>query len=298
MPKKEDVKADVEIERKYREYRALKEDKIPKENGQRKRKSKEKHGEDDKNDKNHTDEPTTPQKPPPVVITEIGPTPQMDGRVLGIFDVIPNEIMTTPMKSPQDLTTATPSLARITTPVKGPQTPQSHHQTPTYLTAGRGPAVYTGDSPLLKRKVSRSLAGMLEELKNIQEEPVDEEFQDFELNDVVSSDDDDDEDDDSAENPDASNTGPNGKPYKKKGLKRQTRRVKSEYCTIASGIALTNFSEANRRTCGRTGRIEIEKAAREFPASQAQKHWLQDQQNEAFLRASITLVLFVFLFCC
>lgn len=93
----------------------------------------------------------TPQKPK---ITEVFPTPQHQGRVLGLFEI---QLPTTPVKPLPVPSTPTRNILV--------ETPKSK-RTPAYITQ-RGSAIYTGESPLFPRRASKSISQIIEEAENM-----------------------------------------------------------------------------------------------------------------------------------
>ncbi|KAK9239264.1 DNA replication/checkpoint protein [Lipomyces kononenkoae] len=114
-------------------------------------------------------------------VTAIGPTPQVEGRVLGIFD-----ITNSPEFLSQTVLSASPSpeaiMANSTqtkasclmTPSKVNimRTPQS--VTPSYFRPLNKNKIYMTPSPLKPKKVSRGLTALLAELRQMQDEEIDE----------------------------------------------------------------------------------------------------------------------------
>lgn len=189
---------------------------------------------------------TTPVKKLPI---SIGPTPQLDGRAMGIFDIMTprKSVFLTrnpvnggsradgsPAKKAESPAEKTRALVNPQTPTKTPSSVYSHGDTPmsnskilqTPLSAGRylsneaSLAIPDSESPLVPRKTIRSISSILADLQNMPDIDSDEE-REFKANEVVVDNDflgetqvSDDELDG------VSNPG-----YKKKGLKRQTKRV-------------------------------------------------------------------------
>ncbi|KAK9494121.1 DNA replication/checkpoint protein [Lipomyces doorenjongii] len=115
-------------------------------------------------------------------ITMIGPTPQAEGRVLGIFDITNSPDYLSQSQQPQMiLSAASPSPAStpkktssLTTPSKSNtrRTPQS--VTPSYFRPLNMNKIYMTPSPLKPKKVSRGLTAILAELRQMQDEQLDE----------------------------------------------------------------------------------------------------------------------------
>lgn len=159
-PSAEDVKQNKEISLKYKQYHRLrKQDQDP-----------------EPHDEPH-DEPqhTTPVKLQP----SLGPTPQMDGKVLGIFEVKGSPTEMTPTKPKGDVF-KTPSKRH---PKRGLSTPKSEArppvETPLYLkhqlTPSGSPGKYVEASPLMfspsRRFIkTKSLFQMSQELDAIEKE--------------------------------------------------------------------------------------------------------------------------------
>lgn len=101
----------------------------------------------------------TPQKP---TISEVFPTPQHQGRVMGLFDI---QLPATPVKK----------LDAPSTPTKAilVETPKSK-RTPAYI-GQRGSVVYDGESPLFPRRASKSISQIIEEVENMSD--VDSDFE-------------------------------------------------------------------------------------------------------------------------
>lgn len=101
----------------------------------------------------------TPQKP---IISEVFPTPQHQGRVMGLFDI---QLPATPVKKPD--IPSTPTKAILV------ETPKSK-RTPAYI-GQRGSVVYDGESPLFPRRASKSISQIIEEVENMSD--VDSDFE-------------------------------------------------------------------------------------------------------------------------
>ncbi|KAK9365410.1 DNA replication/checkpoint protein [Lipomyces kononenkoae] len=113
-------------------------------------------------------------------VTAIGPTPQAEGRVLGIFDItnspefLSQSVLSAPA-SPEAVMKATPSKAScLMTPSKASimSTPQS--VTPSYFRPLNTNKIYMTPSPLKPKKVSRGLTALLAELRQMQDAELDE----------------------------------------------------------------------------------------------------------------------------
>lgn len=181
----------------------------------------------------------TPVKQIPI---SIGPTPQLDGRALGIFDIVTPRKSVFLHKSPAKTGASgdgspfkkNGSFTSPQTPTKTPTSANSHGDTPmsssrileTPLSVGRylsneaSLAIPENESPLVPRKSIRSISSILADLQNMPDIDSDEEREfkasevDVETDFLGESQVSDDELDG------ISNPG-----YKKKGLKRQTKRV-------------------------------------------------------------------------
>ncbi|KAK9485858.1 DNA replication/checkpoint protein [Lipomyces starkeyi] len=122
-------------------------------------------------------------------ITVIGPTPQAEGRVLGIFDITNSPDYLSQSQQEQMTLSASPSAAsttmpmstqmktktsNLTTPSKSNirRTPQS--VTPSYFRPLDTNKIYMTPSPLKPKKVSRGLTAILAELRQMQDEELDE----------------------------------------------------------------------------------------------------------------------------
>ncbi|KAK9375544.1 DNA replication/checkpoint protein [Lipomyces chichibuensis] len=120
-------------------------------------------------------------------ITVIGPTPQAEGRVLGIFDITNSPdylsqsqqermtLSTSPSPESTMIPTSTHTKAsNFTTPSKSNirRTPQS--VTPSYFRPLNTNKIYMTPSPLKPKKVSRGLTAILAELRQMQDEELDE----------------------------------------------------------------------------------------------------------------------------
>ncbi|KAK9243515.1 DNA replication/checkpoint protein [Lipomyces tetrasporus] len=119
-------------------------------------------------------------------VTVIGPTPQAEGRVLGIFDITNSPNYLSQSQQTQILPPASPSpasmvllstptkTATMTTPskVNRQRTPQS--VTPSYFRPLDTNKIYMTPSPLKPKKVSRGLTSILAELRQMQDEELDE----------------------------------------------------------------------------------------------------------------------------
>ncbi|KAK9387480.1 DNA replication/checkpoint protein [Lipomyces mesembrius] len=120
-------------------------------------------------------------------ITEIGPTPQAEGRVLGIFDITNSPDYLSQSQQAQMILSASPSPAsmtmRMSTPTKTSsnlttpstsnirRTPQS--VTPSYFRPLNTNKIYMTPSPLKPKTVSRGLTAILAELRQMQDEELD-----------------------------------------------------------------------------------------------------------------------------
>ncbi|KAK9323979.1 DNA replication/checkpoint protein [Lipomyces orientalis] len=118
-------------------------------------------------------------------ITVIGPTPQSDGRVLGIFDLTNSPNYLSQSQQTRILPSASPSPASmvpLSTPTKTATmtTPSSNRQrtpqsvTPSYFRPLNTNKIYMTPSPLKPKKVSRGLTSILAELRQMQDEELDE----------------------------------------------------------------------------------------------------------------------------
>jgi DNA replication regulator SLD2 len=174
-------------------------------------------------------------------IDVLGPTPQMNGRVLGLFEIrtpmTPNgkQDVRSPLKSgsqgtpsktlvlTREIVNSSPTKSRataISTPSKISITPTSlrvlgtpkSSNTPLYLS---GAFVKESESPLAPRKVSRRLSSMITELQQMSD------IEDYELDINDISEEDEDFDNKEMEQP--------KQLFKKKGQKRTTKRVISMY---------------------------------------------------------------------
>lgn len=177
------------------------------------------------NRSNSASRPTTPKSTR--VIDILGPTPQMNGRALSLFEMqtpkgfeTPTKKKVTPAETPtktgiKPIEFMTPT--KITTPLKVLTTPASPH-TPLYLS---GTTFKESDSPLAPRKIARGLSSMiaeLQEMSDVGEYELDEE--DINGDDGIGN-----ENDDEPQ-----------QLFKKKGQKRTAKRVISMLKEIVYSI--------------------------------------------------------------
>lgn len=140
-PTHEDIKLDLDIQLKYKKYNKYKKELKylqEKENLQTPRKNKEFHYATPRK----SDELATPQRhdltphesPSPMKTKEIGPTPQLEGRVLSIFDIPVNSPLSQP-PPPNPIVFKTPSKKKITSLFDTPTTTTNRkvQETPSYL---------------------------------------------------------------------------------------------------------------------------------------------------------------------
>lgn len=145
----------------------------------------------------HTPQKTSsPAKPEtPIDVDELGPTPQLNGRVLGLFEVI-----TSPQKTPQSNTvqvteniTLTPAKKNLdfsklkeeesSPEFKTPQKPiVTQQQTPLYLRPGGFKEITASPSPLLTQRIKKGLSTIISEFRDIQAEL---KYGDFDDEDIV-----------------------------------------------------------------------------------------------------------------
>ncbi|KAK9475394.1 DNA replication/checkpoint protein [Dipodascopsis tothii] len=93
----------------------------------------------------------------------IGPTPQANGRVLGIFDIEASPEMPTPPSGRREAVLTTPTKQAVSSP----RTPGSATPSAYFASAA---AFRQTPSPLRPRKTSRSLTAMLAELRQMQDD--------------------------------------------------------------------------------------------------------------------------------
>jgi DNA replication regulator SLD2 len=261
-PSREDIKRDPEIRQKYRLYKEYKGEGQRQERdgdgqrqeragegqrqerdseGQRQERDSEgqrqehdsegKRQEDDSEGQRQEHDLSSPQTR--LILSEIGPTPQMQGRALGIFNInIASPLDSSPIK-PTPLEPAQVILHLPVTPSKCPlkatQTPQSM-RTPSYLNGG----IVESDSPLAPRRpVARSLSTLLAELRDLQNQ----DLGDVEKENVeIASE---------SEEPQGHlgrHPNPQENKYRKKGQKRTTRRV-----VLRPIVETDDSNESNRQ---------------------------------------------------
>lgn len=221
---------------KYKEYKNLKYG-VPKE------KAKAKYSTPTKNrikviPQFHTPHKTSsPQHPEtPIDVDELGPTPQLNGRVLGLFEVI-----TSPKTTPQTSTVVTKEETTLTPAKKNldfsqlvddddeditqeaqfktPQKPMLKVQeTPLYLRPGGSKEITASPSPLATQRIKKGLTTIISEFRDIQAELKYGDFDEEELDINPLQDIEEEAEDDEEEN----STIPKWK--KKKTQKRTTRR--------------------------------------------------------------------------
>ncbi|KAK9464478.1 DNA replication/checkpoint protein [Lipomyces arxii] len=110
----------------------------------------------------------------------IGPTPQTDGKVLGLFDISPDIMLLPPSPSPSQrnvLVTPTKQNRDVQTPKKNSEEQQMTPKSGTlsYFRPVHSNRIFMTPSPLKPRKVVRGLSSILAELKRIQDDEINEE---------------------------------------------------------------------------------------------------------------------------
>ena len=184
-------------------------------------------------------EEQTPEKPQ---IKEVFPTPQHQGRVLGLFDI---QLAATEPSTPQKTLPATPVKKILDTPIA--------QRTPSYMSQTGG-LFADGESPLIPRRASKSISQLIEEVENMSD--IDSEFEPasptkqpesiFALQ---------------KETEQETPTTTGLRPWRKKGQKRTTRRVVmrpvTENDVVSKRAATDNYKRLNiqkKKPFGRRGR--------------------------------------------
>uniref|UniRef100_A0A060TBU0 DNA replication regulator SLD2 n=1 Tax=Blastobotrys adeninivorans TaxID=409370 RepID=A0A060TBU0_BLAAD len=184
-PGKEDIRSS-DIRRKYKKYNVYKEElrrrqmeaqnRTPKKT----RKLEVTEGEESKDKPIESGEDDEDEESEEEEITEIGPTPRLEGRILGLFESM------TPTKSPNGITESPSKKVKLeleATPSK--KTPKKHIDE-----AKPGPELSPSKSPMtpaylrfhnisaspVKRK---GLSSLIAEFKQIQQTPIEEEFEEI-----------------------------------------------------------------------------------------------------------------------
>jgi DNA replication regulator SLD2 len=188
---------------------------------------------------------------------ELGPTPQLNGRVLGLFESSLTPIKSTPPKKIEApaMTNNASSPVVVTTPSKQASSPSKEEQkqivaeissTPGYLEK-QATLDHLGMSPMGPQKIRKRLSSLIAESKKLREEFKPDEALEAMASEVEDSDQEEEEEDGDENNPflDSKDKDTNKKPRKKKATqKRTTRRYKLKPVPTADEAAAADDGES------------------------------------------------------
>ncbi|ODV73598.1 Sld2p CYBJADRAFT_167628 [Cyberlindnera jadinii NRRL Y-1542] len=236
-PTRDDIKKNLDVAAKYKLYNSLKQQCNRQPLSPVKRQRQSHNGQLQTPEKTSPDAPRRSQDADTGIsprVEQLGPTPQLNGRVMSIFDVI-----TSPYRTPTKCRTvnvlSTPSRrldleSTLQEETGGDEvetkTPQKvvrtlTFETPAYLKNRAVEMVSSSPSPLATQRMKKSLSTIASELKDIQDEL---KYGDYDEDDLIPFAEHDSSDDEAGEE-DEQGSVPLQQ-WKKKGPKRQVRLVK------------------------------------------------------------------------
>lgn len=180
IPSKTDVKAEKEIWKAYKTYNQLKakEAESSKENETKSKKSKhakeEEHAEKPEGEGESGDEKTIQNSPQqaPSLHAEFGPTPQANGKVLSIFDMVMSPPESSPLKGKRSVQIES-SFSSPTKPVSHLPSPKKHMSSEVFKTPTKAPRKlqFADLTPSNSSPSKKSLLSRLQQVSSPEKEP-------------------------------------------------------------------------------------------------------------------------------